>query len=361
MKRVMISLGFAVLIGITGDVAENATSPRPDTSSTLLPLRVLKTHVVDSRDQRVRLRGVNAASLEWTSDGEMHIRDTVKAAIDDWHVNHVRLPLSQDRWFGKAPEQKDEGKAYRDLVNQVVETCAGKSCYIMLDLHWSNAGEWGKQIAQHKMPDQHSLAFWKEVAAKYKNHPAVIFDLYNEPHDVSWDVWLKGGNVTEKDQKRGTETSYDAVGMQSLLDAVRATGAKNLVVVGGLNWSYDLSGILDGRTLSDPDGNGVLYANHAYPFKGDTVEKWAANMEKATALLPVIVSEFGSDPKGGAGRTGEQWVRQVLQVLEDHQWNWTAWDMHPAAGPCLVSDWTYKPTPYFGVWVKQALLPRVEP
>jgi aryl-phospho-beta-D-glucosidase BglC (GH1 family) len=51
----------------------------------------------------------------------------------------------------------------------------------MLDLHWSDAGEWGKQIGQHVMPDQNSVAFWNDVATTYKNHPAVIFDLYNEP------------------------------------------------------------------------------------------------------------------------------------------------------------------------------------
>ncbi len=83
---------------------------------------------------------------------------------------------------------------------------------------------------------------------------------------------------------------------------------------------------------------------------------WLAKMEAATKTLPVIVSEFGSDPRGGAGKTGEQWVRQVLQTLDDHQWDWTAWDMHPAAGPCLISDWKYTPTPTFGAWVKRALL-----
>ena len=155
--------------------------------------------------------------------------------------------------------------------------------------------------------------------------------------------------------------SYESVGMQRLLDTVRTTGAKNVVIAGGLNWSYDLAGILDGRQLSDPIGNGVIYANHAYPFKGDTVEKWLAKMEKATAALPVIVSEFGSDPRGGAGLTGERWVRRVLQELESHQWDWTAWDLHPAAGPRLISDWKYTPTPHFGAWVKQALLGTLTP
>jgi Cellulase (glycosyl hydrolase family 5) len=320
------------------------------------PLKVVKTQLRNNRDERVRLRGVNTACLEWTSDGEGHILNTVRTAIRDWHVNVIRLPLAQDRWFGKAREQKDDSKAYRDLVRQVVDTCASQGCYIILDLHWSDAGAWGQQIGQHKMPDRNSVAFWKEAAGTYKNHPAVIFDLYNEPHDVSWDLWLKGGPVTERDRRTGKELKYEAVGMQEMLDTVRATGAKNVVIAGGLDWAYDLSGIRAGRQLVDRRGHGVVYANHAYPFKGDTVERWIAKMETATKTLPVIVSEFGADSRGASGARGEQWVRQVLQALHDHDWDWTAWDLHPFAGPRLISDWKYTPTPSFGKWVREALL-----
>ena len=71
-------------------------------SSMPLPLKVVRTQVVNSRGERVRLRGVNAACLEWSSNGEGHILETVGVAIRDWHVNHIRLPLAQDRWFGKS-------------------------------------------------------------------------------------------------------------------------------------------------------------------------------------------------------------------------------------------------------------------
>ena len=125
----------------------------------------------------------------------------------------------------------------------------------ILDLHWSDAGEWGKQIGQHVMPDQNSLAFWKDVAPAYKNHPAVLFDLYNEPHDVSWDIWLKGGQGEGEGPTAGTPARpIEAVGMQALLDAVRATGAKNVVIAGGLDWAYDFSGILDGQAAQRPRG-----------------------------------------------------------------------------------------------------------
>jgi hypothetical protein len=358
--RLRLGGWFLLAAVLGGGAAAGRPAPNPAPVSPL-PLKVEKTHVVDSRGERVRLRGVNAACLEWTSDCEGHILDTVNTAIRDWHVNHIRLPLAQDRWFGKAPEQKDDGRAYRDLVKRVVDDCASNGCYVILDLHWSDAGEWGRQIGQHKMPDANSVTFWKDAAAAYKDHPAVLFDLYNEPHDVSWDVWLKGGPVKERDRRSGKELNYEAVGMQVMLDAVRSTGARNVVIAGGLDWSYDLSGILQGRELSDPAGNGVIYANHTYPIKGDTVERWVAKMEAATARLPVIVSEFGAEGRSGANRSNEPWVRGVLQALRDHDWDWTAWDMHPAAGPRLISDWKYTPTPTFGALVKQALLGTLPP
>src|SRR5438105_4784067 len=83
---------------------------RAERSTRLLPLKVAGTQLVDERNERIRLRGVNTASLEWSSDGERHILDTVQTAIRNWQANVIRLTLAQDRWFGKAPEQKDGGQ-----------------------------------------------------------------------------------------------------------------------------------------------------------------------------------------------------------------------------------------------------------
>jgi hypothetical protein len=325
-----------------------------------LPLRVAGTRILNARNQPVVLRGVNTACLEWTSDGEGHILDTVRVAVKDWNANIIRLPLSQDRWFGMGPEQKDKGVSYRALVKKVVDYCADNGTYVMLDLHWNDAGEWGRNIGQHVMPDMNSVTFWRDCARTYRNHPAVLFDLYNEPHDTTWEIWLNGGEITE-DRGPGARqgafapVKYRTPGMQALLNVVRSTGANNVVVAGGLDWSYDMSGMLTGKTLKDPNGHGVIYANHAYPFKGDTVQTWIAKMERAEKELPFIVSEFGSQTRGDTTGRDAKWVEQVLGAMRSHRWNWTAWDLHPAAGPTLISDWKYTPTPSFGVPVKREL------
>jgi hypothetical protein len=348
-------LGAVILITTMVGV-RSAAAETTNIASELLPLKVVGTQILNSQNQPVRLRGVNAASLEFTSNGEGHILQTVNVAIRDWHVNIIRLPLSQDRWFGKAREQNGDSKPYRELVQQVVDECAAQHCYIILDLHWSDCNEWGANIGQHSMPDTNSIVFWKDFAPRYANHPAVLFDLYNEPHDVSWDVWLNGGMILDKPNQRGAVAkNYECVGMQAMLDAVRSTGAKNVCIAGGLDWAYDFSGILAGRQLSDPQGNGVIYANHCYDNKGDSVDTWIAKMEKATARLPVIVSEFGGNSGPSKRAPADNWLLHVLQAIEDHHWSYTAWDLHRAAGPALISDWNYTPSPHYGVFVKQAL------
>lgn len=310
------------------------------------PLFAKGNQIVDSQGKPVLLRGVDCASMEWTSNGQGHILKTIEVAIHDWHANIIRLPLSQDRWFGKAIEQNGNFKPYRALIQKVVNECEKGNCYVILDLHWNDADQWGKNIGQHKMPDMYSAKFWKSFAPVYKNIPNVIFDLYNEPHNVSWDVWKNGGPISERDFRTGMTLKYQSPGMQKLLNIVRASGAKNMVLAGGLDWAYDMTGFLNGYALSDPSGNGVAYANHDYNNKGQSVDQWEQEMVTATAKIPVIVSEFGGN---GA------WLKGTLADLTEHHWNWCAWDLHPKAGPTLISGWNYTPTPGFGVEIKNAL------
>jgi endoglucanase len=336
-----------------------------------LPLKVVGLQLLDSSDHPVRLRGVNCAGLEWSVAGDGHILRTIEVAVSEWRANLIRLPLSQDRWFGLAPEQHDRGAGYRALVRQVVDYCAAHNAYVILDLHWSDVGEWGRNIGQHNLPDQNSVLFWKDFAAVYRDHPAVLFDLYNEPSNVNWDQWFKGGPLTETGGQPPVTLSYESVGLPALVAAIRSTGARNVIVAGGINWAYEVGGIAAGRELRDPTGNGVIYAVHPYPHEyagigRETIAQWTARMEAFAARFPIIVTEFGSlssswpFPKDW-NTNDERWNREMIRVLEDHRWNWSAWDFHPTAAPCLIADWNYTPTPEFGVWVKQALQKNVGP
>lgn len=355
----------------------------PPTLRGLPQLHTKGNQILDDRNNPVRLRGVNVACLEWSSDGEGHVLETVRVAIKDWNSNIIRLPMSQDRWFGWAPEQvhvvnnvalpgqkpvaneerkQGNSRPYRELVRKIVDYCASNGCYVLLDLHWNNCGEWGANIGQHVMPDAYSIDFWKDCARLYRNNPAVLFDLYNETHNTTWDIWRDGGDIEESrgvGARQGPfkPVKYHTPGMQAMLDAVRSTGSRNVVVVGGLDWAYDLSGFLKGYQLKDPKGQGLIYACHTYPIKGDTVDQWLVKLDAALPSIPVIMSEFGSQNRRGTADENKPnpWAERVVKEMERRRCNWIAWDLHPAAGPTLISDWKYTPTPSFGSIVKDAL------
>jgi hypothetical protein len=296
---------------------------------------------------------------------------SVDAALNVWHAKLIRLPMDQDRWFGKGVVNQfmppgsagqmpvtDGGASYRKLVDSVVKKISSHNCYVLLDLHWSDADQWGQNIGQHVMPDDNSLAFWKDMAARYANNPAVFFDLYNEPHDVSWDVWQHGGDIDEHNQEasRGLHVQYHSPGMQAMLNTVRSTGAKNVVIAGGTDWAYDLSGLLTGHALIDPNGYGVMYATHIYPWKKD----WDTHVTPAAEHYPVYVGEVGCNPWRQGDPAYQKvdtavWAPQVMDYINDHDFNWTAWSFHPGAAPCLITGWDYQPTSYWGAYVKAAL------
>jgi aryl-phospho-beta-D-glucosidase BglC (GH1 family) len=312
-------------------------------------LRVAGNQLKTPDGRVIILQGVNIPSLEWSTGGD-RVLESTREAIDNWKAKAIRLPLSQDRWFGKEPGQSDAGGSYRELVTQVVSLASRKGAYVILDLHWSNAGVWGRNLSQHEMPDENSIEFWKDAAARWANHPAVLFDLYNEPHDVTWEVWRNGGVVEETDRKE-RKTTYRTPGMQALLNAVRATGARNIVIAGGLDWAYDLTGVLNGFALDDKSGNGVMYASHIYPHKRD----WELKVGAIADRHPVLIGEVGceSDDEQGSPYV---WGPDVIGYIQKRKLSWTAWCFHTESSPRMLQDWNYTPSPYWGAFVKAALL-----
>lgn len=309
--------------------------------------------VLDAGGKPVWLYGVNIASLEWTNGGD-HVGESVNRAINDWKVNFIRLPLAQDCWFGKMTNQMDGGGSYRALVDKLVDTCAKARVYIDLDLHWSDCGKWineGGKLGQHNMPDKNSITFWQDVATRFKNHPNVIFGLYNEPHDVSLAIWHDGGTVTDKPARWNPDQAkviFEAVGLQRLYDAVRATGATNVVTVSGLDWGYDLSGVLQDFAIA---GTNLVYETHPYPFKD---KNWDNYFGAVSEKFPVYMGEWGFGGRGMNVTNNLKYARDLMEYARQHNLHWTAWDLHTTAGPTLIKNWRYEPT-VFGQFVKEQL------
>jgi hypothetical protein len=144
--------------------------------------------------------------------------------------------------------------------------------------------------------------------------------------------------------------------MQGLVDAVRSTGAKNIVIAGGIFWANDLTGITQGYALDDKGGNGIMYAWHTYNWHPG----WNRILPVAEKY-PIFLGEVGADVNKmnfiplDAQEDPYTFIPDMLGFIQKYKINWTGWCFHPKATPVMISDWNYTPTPYWGVFAKEAL------
>jgi hypothetical protein len=325
-------------------------------------LTVQGNRLVDPEGKEVWLQGVAIPGLEIMPEGHGAVHST-QVAIEGWKANVIRLAVKDEYWFGKGQPtnrsqgQSDGGAAYRATIDAAVNMAANRGCYLVIDNH------------RYRAIQEEHLAFWTEIAQLYGNHPAVLFDIINEPHGISWEIWRDGGFVAQKNKKVTDESAFlseeekkknegfHSPGMQRAVDHIRAQGARNIIIAGGLDWAYDLSGIVEGYALKDPGGNGIMYSTHIYPWK----RGWEEKVLRAAALHPIFVGEVGADVKKmdfiplEAQEDPATWVPDMLGLIQKHRLNWTGWSFHAWATPVMISDWKYTPTPAWGIPAKEAL------
>lgn len=296
--------------------------------------------------------GVARPSLEWDPMGESNDQEGIPAsdfqAMASWRANVVRIAMNQDFWLSGAALHDP---AYPATIDRAVQDAEAAGLDVILDLHWSDQGNLGvvqsgkaqdkpTSSDQQPMADLNSKQFWSEVATKYKDDGRVLFELYNEPHSVSWEIWLKGG----------TFSSYRVVGMQELYDTVRSTGANNVVIAGGLSYAFDLSGV----EANPVQGYNVMYATHPY-FPQNPMTAWQSRFGYLADrdIAPVIATEFGD----GTTKCTASWNTELLKFADARRISWTAWAWWSGtcSFPALLADWNYTPTEQ-GQVIKSALL-----
>ena len=316
-------------------------------------LHVQGNQLVNGSGQTIRLLGVDHSGTEFACvqnggifDGQTD--DNAIAAMAAWHINVVRVPLNEDCWLdinGASPG----GGTYQQAIADYVNRLNNHGLAVILDLHW-NAPGGQKATGQQPMPDEdHAPAFWSSVASYFKGNSSVIFDLYNEPYPdnnqdttAGWQCWRDGGSCPS--------VSYPVAGMQELVNTVRQTGASNVLMLGGLEYSNAFSQWLAYKP-SDPDNN-LAASWHSYNFNlCNNQGCWDNTIAPVAQQVPVIAGEIGEND------CGHSYIDGLMNWLDSHGisylgWTWNTWDC--SSGPALISDYNGTPTA-FGVGFRDHL------
>jgi endoglucanase len=326
---------LASCLGIAGCVVTVCAGCAPEPP---LAVRVAGNQLVDALGQPIRLLGVNRSGAEYACANGLGFfagpTDTPAiAAMVAWHINAVRIPLNEDCWLGiNGMPSRYSGAPYRAAVSRYVARLHRASLYVVLDLHWNAPGH-VPATSQQPMADlDHAPAFWSSVARWFKRNPAMIFDLYNEPHGISWPCWRDGCRLPE---------GWSTAGMQALVDAVRSAGARQPVIAAGLGSGSDLSQWTRFRPNDRADQ--LIAGFHAYGLGGCATRKcWDAELAPVARAVPVVATEIGeSDCKPA-------FIDQFMNWSDAHAVSYLGWSWNPSGcgSPALIESWRGQPTPY---------------
>ncbi len=280
-KALLIVVGMiAMMVGVWGPAARSALA---STSGTY---NVVGNKIVDPNGAKFVPYGFVVSCLSapviWCTNARPHqtsaIAQQVQAAGTMWHANTVRFQVAQEHLFDQAPYDATYLSQLDTVVNQA--NSLGMVAVISLQEEKYNGPV---------MPTQSAVDFWNLIAAHYANNPRVFFDLYNEPRltevqaggdlQLVWSIWRNGGTVG----------GVTYVGMQALVDGIRATGANNIVIAEGTLWATSLLGIPQ-WALS---GTNIAYGIKP-SLAGTSVDPqtWYADFGAVASQVPVFPQEF---------------------------------------------------------------------
>ena len=308
----------------------------------------------------VVLRGVNFSGSEYACMkgsfwGNQPGNQTTINAMLTWHANVMRLPLNEDCWLAiNGVPAATSGANYQAAMGAFVNRAVASGLIVEVDLHYGAGGKVVPTSDDYPALDaDHAPAFWQSVANYFKGDPSVIFNLINEPYGISWPC-LRDGGCVAKSKHKG---SWRVVGMESVVNTVRATGATNPIIIAGLDWSDDLSQWLQ-YVPNDP-AKQLIAGFHTYAPPLDktcvTQSCWDSVLAPIQAAgYPLLINEFGEeDCKHGYIDRVMSWADAQTPKVGYWGWDWTTLSCRKE--PSLLRDSLGTPSNY-GLGLKQRLL-----
>lgn len=312
-----------------------------------LSISVRGNALINQNQQVIQLKGLNRSGTEYECVKNLGIFDGPSSAasiavMKTWRINSVRVPLNEDCWLGiNNVSSKYSGQNYRAAVEAYVSKLNAAGLYAILDVHWSATGSREATGQDNMLDADHGIKLWTSIAQTFKSNPAVLFDLFNEPHDLQslngseWPCWAND--------------CAGYTGMNQLVQAVRSTGAHNVVLLAGLGWASDVSEwaqFVPNDPLHQEAVSFHVYGGHSLCTTADC---WTQTLLPLARSYPVIVSEFGEMQCGAPSSIA--WLNQFMNFAYNNHlsmlaWTWDNWQGDCAGGPTLITNYSGSPTPY---------------
>jgi hypothetical protein len=298
----------------------------PDVRAASYPERfhVEGNRIVNEQGEEMMFRGldpidpVTHALLGDSDNGEWS--RTYFAKMAEWGAKIIRLSVRPWSWrkYGK--------NASLAVIDQAIEWAGDYGMYVYIDFHsigYPPTDTYKGETNQTSKPE--IMAFWSNVSSRYRHDNRLAFyEIFNEP--------------THTDRSRMLDWLDWRQYAEEIIDTIRLNDPDKTIIVGGIDYAYDLSYVLDYPVRR---GN-IVYSTHPYPGMANWLS-WDSAFGSIKEVYPVFATEFGFAPPGYQHSEDEYpgpgvYREAIISYLETKKISWTVWCFSSTWAPSLLSD-----------------------
>ncbi len=273
---------------------------------TVPALMVKGTQLMNVEGDTVVLHGV---SYGWHQFWPRFYNDsTVAYFVKEWGAKVLRASMGVDLDTACYVYQPEFGV---ECVTKVVDAAIANDVYVIIDWH------------SHNLRQEEAKGFFTQMATRYKGVPNVIYEIFNEPVEDSWED-LKAYSI-------------------EVIKTIRAIEPDAVILVGCPHWDQDIN-----LPADDPitGFDNIMYTMHFY---ANTHGQWLRDRTDYAISkgIPVFVSECaGMEASGDGPLSPEEWKNWV-DWMQQNSISWAAWSVSDKDETCSMLYPTAASTGYW--------------
>lgn len=292
MTRKLIPLIGAIML--MAFCSRSPRQTRPEEIYSVSPLKVSGKYLTDSGGLPVMLRGMSFGWHNWWP--RFYNKGSVDWLKSDWKCNVVRAAMGVEPDRGYLNEREWSVST----IEKVVDAAILGGLYVIIDWH------------SHNIQLNEAKEFFTRMANKYGKYPNIIYEIFNEPDEESWEE----------------VKAYS----EELIKTIRAVDADNIILIGSPHWDQDIH-----RVAADPikGYSNIMYTVHFYAatHKKELRDRCDAALQKG---IPIFVSECAAMEATGDGPLNlEEW-NAWINWMEKNKISWITWSVSDKDETCSV-------------------------
>ena len=258
-------------------------------------LKVVGTQLVDQNNEPIMLRGM---SYGWHSLWpRFYNKESVKWLKDDFKCNAVRAAMGielGDSSYIKQPEFS------KKKIKAIIDGAIKNDIYVIVDWH------------SHNINLKEAKLFFDEISKEYAGSPNVIYEIFNEPDDETWEE----------------VKAYS----EEIIKVIRKNDKQNIILVGCPRWDQDIH-LPAANPIKGFDN--LMYTVHFYAA---THEKWLRDRtdEAIKRGLAIFVSESAGMEATGDGPLNVKAWKEYIDWMEERKISWITWSVSDKDETCSI-------------------------